>query len=151
MGRWIQIVGATLLSITAFFEKERPALGSVLNMLIVGFFIDLIIDSGLIPSPMGMAPRTALLIGGIVLLGTGSGMYVSSRLGAGPRDGVMLLMAKRFSISVRLARTLLEIMALVLGWMAGGPVAFGTFISVPLIGPVTQLSLKFFTKQLEKL
>ena len=84
-------------------------------------------------------------------MGIGSGMYVASKVGAGPRDGMTLFLARRFSISVRLARTILEILALTIGWLIGGPVSIGTFISVPLIGPVMQASLKVWTSILEKL
>ena len=62
-----------------------------------------------------------------------------------------LFLARRFSISVRLARTILEISALTIGWLIGGPVSIGTFISVPLIGPVMQASLKVWTIILKKL
>jgi len=151
VGRCVQIVGVVMVLMTSFFEKKRPSMGTVLNLLMVGFFLNTILDSNLIPSFAGMIPRVILLIAGIVLMGIGSGMYVASKIGAGPRDGMTLFIAKRFSISVRLSRTLLEITALTTGWIIGGPVALGTFVSVPLIGPVMQASLKFWTRQLNKL
>ncbi|MBF8982909.1 membrane protein [Lutibacter sp. B2] len=151
VGRWVQIVGIVMVLMTCIFEKERPAIGSVLNILLVGFFLNRILDLNLIPSFKGVTSQIIVLIVGIVLMGIGSGMYVASKVGAGPRDGMTLFIAKRFSISVRLSRTLLEITALTTGWLIGGPVAIGTFISVPLIGPVMQTSLKFWTRQLNKL
>ncbi len=150
VGRWVQIVGIVMVLMTSCFEKERPAIGSVLNILLVGFFLNNILDLNIIPSFKGLTSQIILLIVGIVLMGIGSGMYVASKVGAGPRDGMTLFIAKRFSISVRLSRTLLEITALTTGWLIGGPVAIGTFISVFLIGPVMQASLKFWTRQLKK-
>lgn len=151
VGRWVQIVGVAMVLMTCFLEKEKPAIGSVLNILLAGFFLNNILALKLIPSFTAIMPRFILLVLGIVLMGIGSGMYVASKVGAGPRDGMTLFIAKRFSISVRLSRTFLEVTALTIGWLIGGPVAFGTFVSVFLIGPVMQASLRFWTSQLDKL
>lgn len=151
VGRWVQIVGMLMIVATALFERQRIVVGSLLNIVLVGFFLNVILDAGLLPSLSSTSSKTVMLIIGIVLMGTGSGMYVSTKVGAGPRDGMTLFLSKRFSISVRLARTLLELMALTCGWLIGGPVAIGTFLSVPLVGPVMQLSLKFCSSRLERL
>lgn len=151
VGRWVQIVGITMVLMTCVFERKRPVLGSVLNIVLVGFFLNFILSVNIIPHFENIGARILLLIIGIILMGIGSGMYVASKVGAGPRDGITLFLARRFSISVRLARTILEISALTIGWLIGGPVSIGTFISVPLIGPVMQASLKVWTSILEKL
>lgn len=151
VGRWVQIVGITKVLMTCVFERKRPVLGSVLNIVLVGFFLNFILSVNIIPHFDNIGARILLLIIGIILMGIGSGMYVASKVGAGPRDGMTLFLARRFSISVRLARTILEISALTIGWLIGGPVSIGTFISVPLIGPVMQASLKVWTIILKKL
>lgn len=151
VGRWVQIIGILMVLLTAFLEKKRLAIGSIVNIVMVGFFLNLILDSGAIPSFTKIFPRILLLFIGIILMGTGSGMYVSSRVGAGPRDGMTLFIANKFSVSVGLSRTILEVMALISGWLVGGPVAIGTFITVPLIGPVMQTSLRICVKGLKKL
>ena len=151
VGRWVQIVGITMVLMTCVFERKRPVIGSVLNIVLVGFFLNLILGVNIIPHFENIGARILLLIIGIILMGIGSGMYVASKVGAGPRDGMTLFLARRFSISVRLARTILEISALTIGWLIGGPVSIGTFISVPLIGPVMQASLKVWTSILKKL
>lgn len=151
VGRWVQIVGITMVLMTCVFERKRPVVGSVLNIVLVGFFLNFVLGIDIIPHFETIGARILLLIIGIILMGIGSGMYVASKVGAGPRDGMTLFLARRFSISVRLARTILEISALTIGWLIGGPVSIGTFISVPLIGPVMQASLKVWTSILEKL
>lgn len=151
VGRWVQIVGITMVLMTCVFERKRPVIGSVLNIVLVGFFLNFILGINIIPHFETIGARILLLIIGIILMGIGSGMYVASKVGAGPRDGMTLFLARRFSISVRLARTILEISALTIGWLIGGPVSIGTFISVPLIGPVMQASLKVWTRILENL
>ena len=151
VGRWVQIIGILMILTTAFLEKKRLAIGSVLNIVIVGFFLNIILNSGIIPSFTEKFPRVIMLILGIIFMGTGSGMYVSSKVGAGPRDGMTLFISNKFSISVGLSRTILEFIALTCGWLVGGPVALGTFITVPFVGPVMQKSLKVCTRGLEKL
>ncbi|CUP17505.1 Uncharacterized BCR%2C YitT family COG1284 [Clostridium baratii] len=151
VGRWVQIVGITMVLMTCVFERKRPVLGSVLNIVLVGFFLNFILSVNIIPHFDNIGARILLLIIGIILMGIGSGMYVASKVGAGPRDGMTLFLARRFSISVRLARTILEILALTIGWLIGGPVSIGTFISIPLIGPVMQASLKVWTSILKNL
>ncbi len=151
VGRWVQIVGVTMVLMTSFFEKIRPSLASIINIVLVGFFLNLILDYSLVPSFDSTTLRALCLVIGIILMGLGSGMYVSTRIGAGPRDGMTLFLAKRFSISVRLSRTILEVSALTLGWLVGGPVSFGTIICIPIVGPVMQTSMRFWTCQLNKL
>ena len=107
VGRWVQVVGIIMVLMTAYFEKERPSLGSILNIVLIGFFFNGILNLKLIPSIIGLVQRCIQLLMGIVLMGVGSGMYVASKVGAGPRDGMTIFIAKRFSISIRLSRTLL--------------------------------------------
>ncbi len=151
IGRWVQIVGIIMVLMTCILEKERISIGSVVNILLIGYFLNFVLGLNILPVFTGMIQKFILLIIGVVLMGLGSGMYVASNIGAGPRDGMTLYISKRFSISIRLSRTILEVMALTIGWLIGGPVSFGTFVTIPLIGPVMQASLRFWMKILLKL
>jgi uncharacterized membrane protein YczE len=151
IGRWVQIIGVSMVLMVCAIEKKKPALGSMINILLVGYFMNLILNLNLVPSFTSLTAKGLMLLSGIMLMGLGSGMYVASEIGAGPRDGVVLLISRKFSISIRNSRTLLEFMALTAGWLIGGPVSMGTFVSVPLIGPVMQVSLKFWSRLLKEL
>jgi hypothetical protein len=151
IGRWVQIIGVSMVLMVCAIEKKKPALGSMINILLVGYFMNLILNLNLVPSFTSLTAKGLMLLSGIMLMGLGSGMYVASEIGAGPRDGAMLLISRKFSISIRNSRTLLEFMALTAGWLIGGPVSMGTFVSVPLIGPVMQVSLKFWSRLLKEL
>ena len=150
IGRWVQIVGVVMVVLTSLLEKTRIQIGSVLNIVFVGFFLNQILAADFIPVPDTLAVRIIMLLVGVTIMGVGSGMYVSSKIGAGPRDGMTLYIAKRFSLSVGTSRTILESLALTSGWLLGGPVAIGTFVTVPLIGPIMQRSLGVWTKILVK-
>ena len=150
IGRWVQIVGVVMVVLTSLLEKTRIQIGSVLNIVFVGFFLNQILAADFIPVPDTLTVRIIMLLVGVTIMGVGSGMYVSSKIGAGPRDGMTLYIAKRFSLSVGTSRTILESLALTSGWLLGGPVAIGTFVTVPLIGPIMQRSLGVWTKILVK-
>lgn len=121
--------------------RERPGLGTLANAVLIGVFIDLTVIT--IDTPSRLLLQIALMIGGVVLVGIGSGLYIGVRLGPGPRDGLMTGLAKR-GISLRLARTGVEAVAMLVGWMLGGTVGVGTLVFALGIGPLVQVFLPRF-------
>src|ERR671911_1011313 len=113
--------------------RQRPGLGTVLNTLTVGLVIDLALHA--IPEPDLLAVRIPLLVAGIVVTGLGMGLYIGAGLGPGPRDGLMTgLAAKGFPLWA--VRTVLELAALLAGWVLGGNVGVGTVAFAFSIGPL---------------
>jgi uncharacterized membrane protein YczE len=113
--------------------RQRPGLGTVLNTLTVGLVIDLALH--VIPEPDLLAVRIPLLVAGIVVTGLGMGLYIGAGLGPGPRDGLMTgLAAKGFPLWA--VRTVLELAALIAGWVLGGNVGVGTVAFAFSIGPL---------------
>ncbi len=151
VGTWVQIIGILMIAITCLIERKWPRIGSIVNIVMIGFFINWLLSLNLVPVYPFLWARVVMLLVGIVLMGFGAGMYVASNIGAGPRDGLTLVLAERSGWSIRMVRTILEGTALLLGWLATGPVSVGTFASVLLIGPVMQASLRFWRKRMEKL
>lgn len=151
IGIAVVIVGVLLILFKYLMDRKRPQLGTFLNAILVGAFFNYIQAIQLIPTVHLFAERFFLLLLGIIIMGTGSGMYVATGVGAGPRDGFTLAAAKKFNLSIRSMRTIIEALILLLGWFLGGPVSFGTFLSIFLIGTVLQASLLFWRKQLGKL
>lgn len=118
--------------------RQRPGLGTVCNVVLIGVVIDAVL--ALSPEPEPLAARVACLAVGIVLVGVGSGLYIGAGLGPGPRDGLMTGLAAR-GHSLRLVRTLIELSALGAGWALGGTVGVGTVAFALCIGPLVQLFL----------
>ena len=113
--------------------RQRPGLGTVLNALTVGLVIDLALH--VVPEPELLAARIPLLVAGIVITGLGMGLYIGAGLGPGPRDGLMTgIAAKGFPLWA--VRTVLELAALVAGWILGGNVGIGTVAFAFSIGPL---------------
>jgi hypothetical protein len=84
-----------------------------------------------------------MMLGGIVVTGLGSAVYIGSGLGPGPRDGLMTGLAAR-GMQIRVARTGIEVIVLVVGWLLGGQVGVGTVAFAVLIGPIVQRLLPRF-------
>ena len=119
--------------------RQRLGIGTVLNVITIGVVIDLTML--VIPDLDSLLIRWPALLGGLLLVGIGGGLYIGAGLGPGPRDGLMTGMAGRGWFSIRTARTVLEITALTAGWLLGGTVGIGTLLFAVGIGPLVQLFL----------
>ncbi|MFC6288371.1 YitT family protein [Nocardioides sp. GCM10027113] len=123
--------------------REKPGIGTVLNALLVGTAAD--VTLWLLAAPAGLVPRVALTVGGVVLCGLASALYIGAQLGRGPRDGLMTGLARRTGRSLRLVRTSLEVAVVLLGVLLGGVLGLGTVLYALAIGPLTQLMLPALT------
>lgn len=117
-----------------FALPERPGVGTVLNVLVIGLVIDAVLL--VLDTPEPLAGRVALLVVGPVLFGIGSGFYIGARLGPGPRDGVMTGLARQRGWPVGRVRTGIELTVLAAGWLLGGTAGVGTVLFAVTIGPL---------------
>ncbi len=131
------LVGVVVLGLW-FPLRERPGLGTVLNVVVIGVVIDLTLL--VLVTPAALWVRTSMMLLGPVLFAIGSGYYIGAGLGPGPRDGVMTGLARR-GIPVGAARALLELGVLVGGWLLGGTVGVGTVVFAFGIGPLVHVLL----------
>jgi len=122
--------------------RQRPGLGTVSNVFVVGIAMDGTL--GLVPDPHSLAVRIPVLLGGILLNGVATGLYISARFGPGPRDGLMTGLHRRTGRSIRLMRTAIEIAVVATGFALGGTVGIGTVLYAVSIGPLAQLFLRVF-------
>jgi uncharacterized membrane protein YczE len=113
--------------------RQRPGLGTVSNVLVVGLSVD--IGLVVLTEPPNLGTKALLLGVGIVSNGVATGLYVGAGLGPGPRDGLMTGLAAR-GLSIRLARTFIELTVLGAGWLLGGTVGVGTVAYAASIGPL---------------
>lgn len=118
--------------------RQRPGIGTTANIVVIGIVVDL--ANSVLTAPEHMAVRVAYLVGGIVLCGVASGLYLGANLGPGPRDGLMTGLARR-SWSLRGWRTAVEISVVAAGFALGGTVGIGTIAYALAIGPLAQFFL----------
>jgi uncharacterized membrane protein YczE len=122
--------------------RVTPGLGTILNALEIGVVVDLTLAA--LPGTDGLAVRVPMMLGGVLLVGIGSGCYIGAGLGPGPRDGIMTGLARR-GVSVRAARTGIEVTVLVVGIALGGEIGIGTAVFALGIGPLVHLFLPRLT------
>ncbi|MET9299941.1 hypothetical protein ABZX66_11505 [Micromonospora aurantiaca] len=123
--------------------RQRPGLGTVSNVVVIGLVVDATL--AVLPPGEGMAARVTLLVAGIVANGAATGLYLGAGLGPGPRDGLMTgFVARHPRFSVRLVRTVIEVTVLALGWLLGGTVGLGTVAYALTIGPLAQFFIPVF-------
>ncbi|HSJ37462.1 MAG TPA: YitT family protein [Planococcus sp. (in: firmicutes)] len=139
IGSWAIIAGFVLISVTSMARRRWPQFGTLLNMVLIGLFIDLF--NFLIPDIHSMAGQILIFTAGIFVMGYGVGLYVAPKMGAGPRDDLMLILVQRTGWSVSVIRTAIEVTVAVLGWLLGGPIGIGTVLIALFLGRIVQLSL----------
>lgn len=135
------VVGAVVLLLWVPL-RQRPGLGTVSNVFVVGLSMDATL--GLAAAPEATAVRIVLMAGAVVLNGVATGLYISARFGPGPRDGLMTGLHRVTGRSIRLVRTAIEVAVLVTGFLLGGSVGAGTVVYALAIGPLSQVFLRVF-------
>lgn len=120
--------------------REKIGIGTLMNVTIIGIVIN--VSMLILPDQAGStAWQWAALLGGISLVGIGSGLYIGAGLGPGPRDGLMTGLAKK-GYKMRRARTVIEIIVLITGWLMGGTIGVGTVLFAFGVGPAVEFSLR---------
>ena len=135
LGWVIEIVGFLLLLLWIPLH-QRPGVGTILNALEIGLVVNLIGDR--LPSTDLLVPRLAYVVGAVLVIAIGSGLYIGAGLGTGPRDGIMVGIAAR-GYSVRATRTVLEAFVLAVGIVLGGDIGIGTVAFMLGIGPLVHV------------
>jgi uncharacterized membrane protein YczE len=127
--------------------REVPGIGTISNALVIGTSTDVFLH--VLHQPEAMWLRGFLMVGGVVVCGLATAMYIGAQLGRGPRDGLMTGFARRTGLSLRLVRTLLEITVVVIGLLLGGVAGIGTALYALAIGPLTQAMLPAWIVQVD--
>lgn len=144
IGQVMVLAGVTLVIYSSLAARQRPGLGTLLNMLLIGIWVDAFLAMPGFPHATGWVQGAAFFALGLVLNGVATGLYITAGLGAGPRDGFALGLSRTLKVSVGRARTGVEIVVFVLGWILGGTVGLGTIAFALGIGPLMQVSLRAF-------
>lgn len=141
IGTWAILVGMAVLLLWIPL-RQRPGLGTILNVAVIGAVMDLVLSQ--VSPPTGLLVRIGMLLLGVGLNGVATGCYIGAGLGPGPRDGIMVGLASR-GLSLRLVRTVIEVTVLAIGWKLGGNVGWGTLLYAVSIGPLAQVFIPRFT------
>ncbi len=142
-GRVNQMIGVVILLI-AIMIKIYPGIGTILNMYLIGIFIDLVESFGIIGVPIGIPSRIIYLFVGLFIFHLGGYMYMSCELGCGPRDSLMVGLIRLTGKPVEYIRTIIEASILVIGIFLGGTFGIGTIVNTFFGGPLLGRIYRFF-------
>lgn len=137
-------VATFLVSVTVLLLwlplRERPGLGTISNAVVIALALQVMVL--IIPTPSAGWAQLLLVLAGIGLIGVGSGMYLTTNLGPGPRDGWMTGIHVRTGWPVYTVRFGIEATVVLLGWLLGGTVGVGTVLFALLVGPAVGYGLR---------
>lgn len=136
------IVVSLIVLLTWIPLRVRPGLGSVMNAIMIGLVADLAL--AWIETPESYIGKLGLFLGGMVVISFATGMYISCGMGKGPRDGLNVGLAQKLNKPFWMARSLVEVSVVTVGFLLGGQVREGTLIFALLIGYLNQLGMRLF-------
>jgi uncharacterized membrane protein YczE len=132
------VVGAVVL-LAWIPLRQRPGLGTVSNVIVIGLAVDATLVA--LPAPSALAARVGLVVAGVLLNAVATAAYIGVHLGPGPRDGLMTALVRRTGRSVRLVRTSIEATVVLTGWLLGGTLGVATVAYALAIGPLVHVLL----------
>lgn len=138
----VSIIAGVAFGVLAWALGERLGLGTIMNMVLIGVFIDIILRLKVIPTMNNFATGVVMLVGGLFVIALGSYFYIGSGFGAGPRDSLMVALNRKTGIPVGYCRAAIEVSVVGIGWLLGGMVGAGTVIAAVAIGFCIQATFK---------
>jgi len=124
--------------------KQKPGIGTILNVIIIALVFDYTLPY--LPNPENFEFKVLQVIIGVLITGLGSGFYLISNLGPGPRDGLMTGVQRITGKPIALVRSTIEVIVVFFGWKLGGTVGLGTIIFALGIGPTVAAGIYFVSK-----
>lgn len=142
-GTAAMIVGAAVIAV-AILCGESFGIGTLANIFFAPVCIDALLALGWIPQMTTLWGGLIMLLVGMELLAVGTWFYMTSALGSGPRDALMVVLARKTGRSVGFCRSAVELLAILVGWLLGGQVGIGTVITAVGIGTLFNLNFALF-------
>ncbi len=143
IGRISILTGAAIVAFNLIM-KEKVGIGTLLNVVFIGTFMDLILGAGLIPQMDDLLSGILMMLAGLLVIGFATFFYIAAGFGAGPRDGLMLALMRITGRDVALIRNGIEIIVTIFGFFLGGPVGLGTLLTALTMGFFVKLSFSLF-------
>lgn len=130
-------VSAVFLAVAAV-RRLRPDVGTIVQIVVVGFTVSTLID--LLDTPDAMTGRSAYLVVAFPVLAAGIAAYLGSNLGAGPAEAAAI--AWDPPVPFRWSYSLVQGGGAVVGWLLGAAIGPGTLAVVFLLGPAVDLAAR---------
>ena len=133
-------VSCTILVIDILM-KEPIGIAMFIDAVVVGKSVDFFNRIHAVPVCRSPLTGVPMLIAGLFVLAYTQYTYMLASLGCGPRDTLLVGLAKRVKrIPIGAVSVSLLSVATLIGWLLGGPVGVGTLMCAFGAGPVMQLA-----------
>jgi len=142
------LVGVAIVLFNLLF-KENIGIGTIANTVIIGLLIDILYTINLIPEMTTFISGLLLMIVGMIVIAIATYFYIDAAFGAGPRDGLMIIMVKMTQKPVGLVRLTIESSVVLIGFLLGGKIGIGTIVIALGIGPIVQIVFKLLNFKIE--
>ena len=136
------IITGVIIGIITVLFGEKLGLGTILNMVLIGVFLDILLGFDIIPIASNFVFGIIMMIVGLFIIALASYFYIGSAFGAGPRDSLMVALTRKTGLPVGICRGTIELLAVFVGWRLGGMIGIGTIISAFVIGFCVQTTFK---------
>ena len=138
LGVYQLIINILILGLVFIFGRNYIGIGTVINMVLTGFFIDFYtwIYTTFFTIKINLLSQTVLLISGVVIFTFGASFYMSAKLGNAPYDAIAPIIVERTKAQYRVVRVTQDISFVILAFIFGGPVGIGTVINAFFTGPL---------------
>ena len=131
-------VSLTILGIDVLM-KEPVGIAMFIDAFVVGKSVDIFNWLGVVPPCRSLWTGIPVMFAGLVILAYTQFTYMLAALGCGPRDTLLVGLAKRTKpIPIGAVSIALLSSATFIGWLLGGPVGIGTLICAFAAGPIMQ-------------
>ncbi len=134
------ILVGILVGVLSALLGEKLGLGTLCNMVLIGFMMDLLLDWNLIPLAASFFPGLLMMITGLFIIALATYFYIGSGFGAGPRDSLMVALTRKTHLPVGICRACIELLVILIGWQLGGMIGIGTVISALAAGFCVQIT-----------
>lgn len=137
------IVTGVAIGLIAYLLGEKLGLGTLLNMILIGVFIDIIMATDLIQVASNPLFGGLMMLAGLFVIALASYFYIGAAFGAGPRDSLMVVLTRKTKLPIGICRGIIELLAVLVGWQLGGMLGVGTVFSAGAIGFCVQTTFKW--------
>jgi len=140
----VSILAGLVICVLTILLGEKFGIGTILNMLLIGLFLDWILSMDVIPQMKNFFSGLFTMATGLFIIAVGSYFYINTGFGAGPRDSLMVAVKRKTGLATGISRILTEGSAVLIGWLLGGPLGLGTVIAAFGIGLCIQIVFSLF-------
>lgn len=136
------VITGLFIGIIALLLGEKIGIGTIVNMIFIGIFIDILMKFSVIPKNDNINIGILMMIIGLFIIALATFFYITSAFGAGPRDSLVVAITRKTKLPIGLCRGIIEVLALLIGWKLGGKLGLGTVLSAGAIGVCIQIVFK---------